>query len=203
MNEIVTTTETNAMLLPPFESVYSSYYHRIKAFLYTRTNNMDIAENLTQEVFIKLYYILTTPELSCQKPSAKTLKSWIYKCAKNRFLDYVRSADHRTMSVAESTEELADNDNAVWVDDSTQDPLEAVIRNDRYRTLYHAINSLNDEQRAVIICRHIREMSILETAAFLGIEEGTVKSREFRAKRAIYRWYDKQNATALPDNLLY
>ncbi len=199
MIETHTTTEPSEM--PAFDEIYRLYYHQIKAYLYKRTNNMALAEDLTQDVFTKIYSIFTKPEHADRRPKTGKLKAWLYECATNKFLDHIRSADSRVMAYAESTEILAENDSGVLRSEH-QNPIHQALLKQANSALYGGIRSLKDEQRDVMICRHVLGLSIPETATYLRINEGTVKSREHRAKEALLRWYKQQNATALPEDFL-
>jgi len=199
---LMTETVSNSSELPSFNEIFAKYYHQIKAFLYTETHNMEQAEDLTQEVFIKIYKVITQPEQAYNRPEAGKLKAWIYTCAHNRFLDYIRSKDSSVMADAESVEMLAETDGHQPESDLREDPLHVLLHQASATTLKSGIHSLEPGQRDVMICRHLMGLTIPETAMELNIPEGTVKSRESRGRERLSQWYLNQSATALPDDFM-
>ena len=65
--------------------------------------------------------------------------------------------------------------------------------------LEQAIDALPESFRAVFVMRTIEQMSVDETAAFLGLRQETVKTRLHRAKRLLRKALDPQLASALDD----
>ena len=67
------------------ESLYKQFHHRLKQFIFNRINNKEIAEDLLQDVFVKIHDRIDT-----LKDNAK-LESWVYRIARNSIVDYYRS----------------------------------------------------------------------------------------------------------------
>ena len=66
-----------------------------------------------------------------------------------------------------------------------EDDFEGLERAETARTVREAIQELPEHYREVVLCIYFREMGVQETAKELGISEGTVKSRLFRAKERL------------------
>ncbi|HNQ31325.1 MAG TPA: RNA polymerase sigma factor [Candidatus Woesebacteria bacterium] len=205
MNETISTLghdKENLNKLPSFEEIYINYYQKIRAYLYTLTHHMALADDLTQEVFLNIYRILTQPERAHVRPDESKLEAWIYTCARNIFYDYARRKNTKKMDEAESVEVLVEADADQPRSSLSDNPLHLAVHSERDHDLSEAIMSLDDLHRAVIICRHVDGMSIPETANHLGIPAGTVKSREHRGIKKLGQWYKQHNATALLDDYL-
>ena len=116
-----------------------------------------VAEELAQDVFLKLYREL--PRLE----SREHVKFWLRKVTSHRALDYIRGAHRRA--------ELALDD--------IPEPMVGGKHNDPLleRQLRKLVSSLPDQARAVIVLRYQEDMEPLEIAEVLGIPAATVKSR--------------------------
>lgn len=125
------------------------------AFRYLR--DRAVAEELAQDVFLKLYREL--PRLE----SAEHVKFWLRKVIAHRSMDYARGAYRRREVALEDVSEPAS-------ESGTGDPL-------LDEALRKLVASLPDEARMVIVLRYQEEMEPHEIAATLGLPVATVKSR--------------------------
>jgi len=120
-----------------------------------------VAEELAQDVFLKLYREL--PRLQ----SPEHVKFWLRKAISHRSMDYARGARRRNEVALEEVHEPVANG-------SSSDPLmEAALRK--------LVASLPDESRIVVVLRYQEELEPTEIAQVLGISLGTVKSRLHRS----------------------
>lgn len=120
-----------------------------------------VAEELAQDVFLKLYREL--PRLE----SAAHVKFWLRKVITHRAMDYARGARYRREMAMEELPEPA-------ATATTSDPLmEAALRK--------LVASLPDEARMVIVLRYMEDMEPQEIADALDLPLGTVKSRLSRS----------------------
>jgi RNA polymerase sigma-70 factor (ECF subfamily) len=120
-----------------------------------------VAEELAQDVFLKLYREL--PRLQ----SPEHVKFWLRKAISHRSMDYARGARRRNEVALEEVQEPVANG-------SSSDPLmEAALRK--------LVASLPDESRIVVVLRYQEELEPTEIAQVLGISLGTVKSRLHRS----------------------
>lgn len=130
------------------------------------------AEDLTQEVFVKLWQNLHryTPDSS--------FRAWAYRVARNLFVDaYRRARDVRQ---------------ATWVDPEflellpgSDDPHTRAVRNQRLQIARAALARLPEELAQLLLLRDFADWSYDELAAELGVPLGTVKSRLNRARREL------------------
>ena len=103
---------------------------------------------------------------------------WFHRILRNLCLNFLRSkASRREISLDALVERPARNES----------PARSAIRSDRAAAVWKAIQQLTPEHREIIVLRSFEELSYREIAGALGISEGTVMSRLFYARRALYR----------------
>lgn len=137
------------------------YAHTLRFF-----GESHAAEDVTQEVFVKVYRSLPGFD------GTAAFSTWLYRVTRNTCLDTLRSGRHRPVPT-----DLIDL--AVAAPD---DPaMSAVTR----VTLERAVRALSPEDRDAISAVGLFGLSYAEAADSLGVPEGTVKSRVFRARRAL------------------
>jgi RNA polymerase sigma-70 factor, ECF subfamily len=126
------------------------------------------AEDAAQEGFLKAYAALDR-----FRPEAP-FRPWILRIVVNEARNRRRSAGRRTGLALRMAEDRP-------ADDAAPSPEAAVLASEARRDLLAALDRLGDDDRMVIGCRYLLELSEAETAATLGIPRGTVKSRLSRA----------------------
>jgi RNA polymerase sigma-70 factor (ECF subfamily) len=155
-----------------WETVVSSHARRIYNLSYRYTNRKDEAEDLTQEIFIRLYQ-----NLKSYRPEAGSFLSWILRVARNLIIDRYRQT--RRYQQTGGSEEL---NSMNLTDDRIPDPLQAVEQMEVSRFLQDGLQSLSPELKEAIILRDIEGMAYHEMADLLRVPEGTVKSRINRGR---------------------
>jgi RNA polymerase sigma-70 factor, ECF subfamily len=126
------------------------------------------AEDAAQEGFLKAY-----AALGRFRPEAP-FRPWILRIVVNEARNRRRSAGRRTGLALRMAEDRR-------ADDAAPSPEAAVLAAEASRDLLAALERLGDDDRMVIGCRYLLELSEAETATTLGIPRGTVKSRLSRA----------------------
>ena len=134
---------------------------------YSYVKDKDAAEDLFQEVFIKAYYNMDKFRGDC------SIRSWLIRITINVCKDYLKSAYQQKVVPMMEFEEDA------IVSDNDFEEIETADRNEMIR---RTVETLPDTYREVVVSVYFNEMSVAETAASLGIAEGTVKSRLSRAR---------------------
>lgn len=69
--------------------IISQYYEPVRMYILSRVHNQQVAEDIVQEVFIKVFLNLRTLD------TMQNIKAWVYRVAKNRTIDYHRSQQYR------------------------------------------------------------------------------------------------------------
>jgi RNA polymerase sigma-70 factor (ECF subfamily) len=127
------------------------------------------AEDAAQEAFVKAWRALG------RFREGAPFRPWLLAIVANEARNRRRSAGRREALVLRAAAERRPSDGAA------SPPEAAVLRAERREGLLAALERLNDDDRAVLSCRHLLGLSEEETAAALGIRRGTVKSRTSRA----------------------
>jgi RNA polymerase sigma-70 factor (ECF subfamily) len=152
--------------------IVRQYSRRIYNLAYRFTSSHGAAEDLTQEVFIRVY-----KSLSQYDPSLGDLSNWLMRLARNLIIDDYRK---RQRTPTDSGDDLADHEYHLPApSDSPQRTLE---RQERRLQVLAAINKLSPDLRECVILRDIEELAYQEIVDLLRIPEGTVKSRINRGR---------------------
>lgn len=155
-----------------FEELVALFDKKIYNYCYRMTNNADDAEDLTQEVFIKVYRNLK----SFRRDSK--FSTWIYRIAYNTCIDNHRKRRLKLLPLNRGDDEQQD------IDIPSPNPLpeDQVISGEQYDIIKECIAQLKLEYKSVIILRDIQNYSYQEIADILNIPMGTVKSNISRAR---------------------
>jgi RNA polymerase sigma-70 factor (ECF subfamily) len=169
-----------------WETIVKTYSRRIYNLGYRYTNRIDEAEDLTQEIFIRVYQ-----NLKAYRAEAGSFQNWLLKVARNLIIDHYRQT--RRFRQSGGSEELETLDLA---DERLPNPLRAVEQSEASRFLRDGLQSLQPELKEAVILRDIEGMAYQEIADLLSIPEGTVKSRINRGRIELARLLGKRRAQA-------
>ena len=167
------------------EKLIDSNYNSIYKFLLKLCKNKEIAEDLTQETFMKIW------TNSLEKFNGKSrILTWLYRISYNVFLDHIKK---QKISI-NSTDNYCLDDRIGY--NSTSD---LVLMNKKDTIfLSQSIKVLSDKQKEIIILHYQQELSIKEIAIMLDIPKGTVKSRlnsalsQLRTKKELLEDYEEK-----------
>lgn len=153
-----------------FEQLFEQFHGPILNYLYRMVNDRAVAEDLTQDAFIKAYKALprTRDDLA--------FKAWLYRIATNTAISHMRRGKViqwlPIIGDRETREESVDRMVATKTDIS------------------HALDALPQHYASVLLLRHYQGLSLAETAEALEITENAAKLRLFRARKAFAKVYD-------------
>jgi len=159
-----------------FDVLMGRYKQKIYAYLLRSVKNYEDAEELTIEVFIKIYRALGT-----WQPRAK-FTTWIYKIAHNLSIDHYRAKSRRTTAYFDDENSGIDEPTSM---DRRSNPENEVLEKDRHRLIGEAIEQLSPNQRSVFVMSRYDCLQIREIAEVLGMAEGTVKIHLHRAVKKL------------------
>jgi RNA polymerase sigma-70 factor (ECF subfamily) len=148
-------------------------------FFYHLCYDQAAAEDLTQEVFLRLFRHLPTYEPRCR------FTAFLYRIAKNLWIDRMRrthAGEHREISLEAPIGGDPEGDPIrSRLPSEAESPAEFLLRDEMRETLHRAIGRLPEEHRMVIILSEIQGMKYEEIGEILGVPVGTVKSRMHHA----------------------
>ncbi len=162
-----------------FEKLLTKHYPKILNFIYRLINNKQAAEDLTQEVFIKIYRSVKE-----YQPKAK-FTTWAYTIARNLCLNYLRDHKHVKLSLDEMVHEEDDDFKFEMEDKDSQGPDEAALIQEKRDVVKKAIQTLPENQRIAIILLRYENLSYEEIAQTMKLSVSAVKSLLSRAKEGL------------------
>lgn len=169
-----------------WEQIVRQYHKRIYNICYRFAGSGDDAEDLTQEVFIKMYRTLKTYEVE-----RGAFFTWVTTITRNLLVDHFRKSKHdRLTDSLEATS--ASGEDARTLGDQLEDhrmtpPDAHVRRREAGEAVHQALQKLSPELREAVVLRDLEDMDYKEIAAVLKVPEGTVKSRINRGRGELAR----------------
>ena len=159
-------------------------HRRVYGHCYRFTGNASDAEDLTQDVFLKIY-----SNLSSFDPNRGSLQVWITTMTRNLLVDNFRRTRNQRATTSlddgwESAEELKPVDRLVAHGSS---PHESAAKNQLGAVVQEALTCLPADLREAVILRDLQDLDYKEIASVLAIPEGTVKSRISRGRAELAR----------------
>ena len=149
------------------------YKDRLLNFIYRFLNDIDMAEDLVQDTFIKLY----THKKSYQEIAK--FSTWIYTIAANLAKTELRKKKRRkTFSVSE----LSNDDKEFIISSKELDQSEYYLSENFEKKFQNALSELSREFKTIIILRDIQELSYDDISKIVELPLGTVKSRINRGR---------------------
>ena len=170
-----------------WEQIVTCYTRRIYNLCYRFFGRVDQAEDLTQEIFLKVFR-----NLESYRPESGHFITWMMSVGRNLLIDHYRQSkdDRMTVSTEEDEEfNLLDAIPAPQV--SAQSALE---REERALWLRKALDLLAPQLKEAVILRDLEELSYEEIGAILKVPEGTVKSRINRGRIELARHVQRQRS---------
>ncbi len=137
---------------------YDKFFPKIYRFLYYRTNEKEVAEDLTSQTFLK-----AVEKFHKFSPEKGTFQSWLYRVARNTLIDHYRT-NKKTLNL-EDVIGLSTDEN---IPEKAQKQL-------NLEELQEALNILNDAQREIVILRVWDDLPYQEIAAIVGKTESNCK----------------------------
>ncbi len=159
-----------------FEALMHKYYPRLLNFIHRFVGQREIAEDLTQEVFMKVYQAV-----SAYRPQSK-FQTWIYTIAKNISLNELRRNRGSVVSLDEPFSSQEGELKRDVEDPSGARPDEDLLRQETMRAVRQAIHALPENQRMAVILRRYEQFSYEEIAQTMRVSVEAVKSLLSRAK---------------------
>lgn len=159
-----------------FADLYNTYFEKIYAFVYYRVSHKEIAEDLTEDVFLKAYQQLKN------LTQTDAFQGWLYKIARNRIIDYYRS---KKESIT-----LDGLENSLSYEQALIDVIELEAQQ---KIFLEILAELGPEQQSVIKMKFIEELDNEAIAASLGKTEGAIRVIQHRAITKLKNLFSKKH----------
>jgi RNA polymerase sigma-70 factor (ECF subfamily) len=165
-----------------YRELIRRYERPVFSLIYRMVRNRELAEDLSQETFIKVLNAVQS-----YRPEFK-FSSWVFKIANNAAIDHLRRRELDTLSLEGSphaeTPEMVEA-TALQVSERQESQLEEVENRELGGQIEEAIQRLRPEYRSCILLRHVEGRTYEEIADVLGLPLGTVKTYIHRARNEL------------------
>lgn len=158
-----------------FAEIVNRYQKQIYSLAYRLTNNAEDAQDLTQEVFIKLYQVLDKFD------GKRNFFSWMYKVATNVCYTALRRKPQQSVPLEKVIEF------APIIPQSDSQPEDYTERKEIQRLIQEAVAQLPENYRVPIVLRYVEEMSYQQIAEAMGLPLTTIETRLYRGKSLLQR----------------
>ena len=160
-----------------FEDLFAEFEKPIYNYVLRMVKNEQLAEDLTQDIFIKVYQKLDSFR------GESSLKTWIYRIATNTYLDYFRTAGHKKDKITGSLAESGDDESSFLEAEKVLSIDERLVEAEMKSSFFDFVNKLPDDYRAVLILHDFQGLKNREIAEILNVSLETVKIRLHRARK--------------------
>ena len=159
-----------------FAYLVQKYRRPMVGFMYRMCHNPSTAEELAQEVFLRVYRSRTSYE-----PSAK-FSTWLYRIATNLAVNHARDTRHerpeKTVRLDEPNQETGTTPDLA---DDSLSAEEQILKRERLAAIRSKVNALPERQRMAVIMHKYQQMDYRQIADVLKLSESATKSLLFRA----------------------
>ena len=154
-----------------FGELFDRYYDVVFRYVLFRTGDRTLAEDLTQETFVR-----ALRRISSVSYQGRDIGAWFVTIARNLIFDHVKSSRYR---LEQTTSEM------IELSPSTGGPEQEVLDGATNDELLRCVRKLNPDQQECIQLRFLQGLSVAETAEIMDRNEGAVKALQHRAVRRL------------------
>lgn len=170
--------------LKAFDELYEYYLPRIYGYIFNRTINKEITEDLVSETFMK-----ALSNIQKFRFKGYTFGAWLYRIAHNNIIDYFRKhPDTRFQPLKDDQED----------DDFSE---ELVEQEERKRLILKCLTKLSDENQQILSLKFFEEMSNDEIAGILGCKKANIAVKMHRALKSFEKIIKSERNQLLSLNL--
>ncbi|MCU1300215.1 MAG: polymerase, sigma subunit, family [Candidatus Sulfotelmatobacter sp.] len=163
-----------------FDFLVQKYRRPLVSFMYRMARNTASAEELAQEVFLRVYRSRQTYEASAK------FTTWLYRIATNLAVNHARDTRKERPEVTLSLDE-PDEETGTTMDvaDSTMSAEETLLRQERLAAIRSKVEALPERQKLAVIMHKYQQMDYKQIADVLKLSESATKSLLFRAYESL------------------
>lgn len=158
-----------------FGQIYSLFLKRIYRFIYFAVRNRQLAEDITQDTFLRAWR-----SFSSFSQSHGSLQAFLFAIARNLVIDWYRKKKDIPLKTVADPGYKDDVDEKIAQDEEKQ-------------KLTHALAKLKFDQKQLVILRYFEELSFVEIGKVVGSREGTVRVRLHRILGQLKRIIEEQD----------
>lgn len=168
-----------------FEVIVNDFKDRVMNICFSYTNDLNDAEDVSQEVFIEVYKSLR------QYKKQSSLATWIFRIASNKSIDFIRKRK-RLKRGNSLTSYLEDYKNIDWINQGQQNPADELIQEQRKQLLYFGLSKLPTRQKEAFVLTQIEGFDHKSAAEILQTSVKSIESLVVRGKKKLRSMLEKQ-----------
>ncbi len=165
-----------------FEEIFQLYHRRIYNAVYGMLSDADDAQDVTQDVFMRLHDALPTLRAD------EAFSTYLYRIALNLCRDRARRKKRvRFQSIDTPRMDDEGGSETMEFPDAGKLPEETMTNDELQTRVRQAVSTLSEDHKSVIVMHHFQGMEVNDIAAILNVPTGTVKSRLARGRDQLHR----------------
>jgi RNA polymerase sigma-70 factor (ECF subfamily) len=168
---------------PSFATLVDRYWDRLYRWLCRLTRNGTVAEDLTQETFLKAFAGLKSFQ------AGSNFRAWLFRIAHNNFVNQRRANRHARVPLAP---EIAEE---------PRGPVGETLSREALRLVAEAVSKLPSDFRGALLLRVEEDLSFREIAEILAITEETARWRVFKARQKLMALLAPELLPAAPNDV--
>lgn len=153
------------------KKIYILYSKEIYLYIYSICHSKEIAEDLTQETFVKAILSLAN--------SHKNMRAWLYIVARNLTYNHLRKHNKEIIKDEIIVEKF-------------NEPVDEIIKNEDKRYLYKTLFKIKSETREILILKYFNGLSIKEISSITNLTEQNIKVIIHRGKRKVRKIMEEE-----------
>ena len=159
-----------------FDYLVQKFRRPLVGFMYRMAHNQAVAEELAQEVFLRVYRSRQTYNAEAK------FSTWLYRIATNLAVNHARDTKQERPESSVSIDET-DEESGLSLDvvDATPNVEQGILRRERLAAIKRHVEALPERQRLAVVMHKYQEMDYRQIAAVLKLSESATKSLLFRA----------------------
>ena len=170
-----------------WEAIVRQHWRKVFNLAYKFVGKHDEAEDLTQDIFLKIFKALGTFDRRAN------FQTWLISISRNLCIDHYRSVRKERETIAREVDAATLSPASAEIS-----PLASLERRDLRELVRQALEHLPSTLRTAVVLRDLQELSYQEIADQLGLPEGTVKSRINRGRIELARQIRRLQASQAP-----
>jgi RNA polymerase sigma-70 factor (ECF subfamily) len=156
-----------------FTQIYTDFYKLVYYFVFQKIGSKEIAEDITQETFLTAYK--SWKEI----PDKDSCRNFLYIIARNRMIDYWRSAHNKYSVLPEVKEEGESFFDTFSASEKLQE--DWFVETENSKKALQILNNLPEKDREILLVKFLQEMSYKEISSVYNISEESARKRVERA----------------------
>lgn len=171
--------EAQAGSTAAYEELVQRYQGKIYGLIYNMTSNNADAEDLVQDVFIKVYKSLG------KFKGQSSFYTWLYRIAVNQTINFIKKRKRKAAFSLDDIDLGIERDEAYIEFSPRESPIRDISISEIQEKLNKALKTLSEKHRTVVVLHDIQGIPHDEIAKMLGTSCGTVRSRLFYARQRL------------------